>query len=90
MTSVLLLQHDVLWLQISVDNLVSVQVLDCEQHLSGVEESVLRDQLLSFPDLTEQGAPRNVLEFEVEVVLVLESAVHTHDERAELAASELE
>ena len=75
-------KHDVLGLQIPVNDSMPVQELEGQNDLAGVEVDVVLELFVVLADLTEHGAALDVLQLEVQVVFVLERAVDAHDERA--------
>ena len=75
-------QHDVLGLQISVDNLLSVQVLQGQNRLGSVEIAVALNRRVLLDYLTQERAALNVFQLKVQIALVLERREEAHDERA--------
>lgn len=59
-----------------------VEVLERKEHLSRVVRHVLLHCSVVLPDLAQQGAPLDVLQLKVKVLLVLETAVDIHKEWA--------
>lgn len=78
-------EHDILWLQVPVDDAVGVQELDCLQCLRSVESHVVGDVFVQFVDLAQQSAPFYVFQLKVEMLFVLKRAEYVDDERALLA-----
>lgn len=72
---------DVLRFQVSVDDAVAVEVAQSKQDLCRVKCHVLLYLLVVEPDLTQESAALDVLELEIEILLVLESAIESHEER---------
>ena len=76
----LIVNHDMLWLQIAVDDQVVVEVLEGAQHLSRVELHVVLDSDLVGPDSIEQVTSAHEVHQDVDVLGVLVGGVRLDDE----------
>ena len=68
-----------LWLQVSVDNQVLVQVLERADNLGRVKRHVVSDSELVAADSTQQVAPTDKVHLDVDVLLIVEGRVGTDD-----------
>lgn len=58
-----------------------MQVLETVEHLCCVVNHSLLNSLVVLPDLAQKSASLDVLEFKVQILLILEAAVNVHQER---------
>lgn len=78
----LLVQKDVLWLEVSVDNTVGVEALQSQQDLSGVEAgSVFREPLFS-AQMIKKFASVQKVDDKIELLGVLKSVMQSNDKGA--------
>jgi hypothetical protein len=75
-----LVNHQVLWLEVSVDDVLLMQVLQRTNRLGQVKRHVLLDSEVVHLDLTEQVTALDKLKLHVQVVSVLERCNCSHDE----------
>jgi len=76
-----LINEDVLWLQVSVQNVVFVEVLNCEDNFSEQEFGLLGKEGPVLLDQREQISSRAQVEDEVQIILRGECLVELDDER---------
>ena len=77
----LCIQEHVLWLQVTVYNVVLVQVLDGQQNLLRVEPAATLAEPCGSRQMEEQLATRAVLQNKVQLLGRLECINHIHNER---------
>lgn len=77
--AILVYQH-VLWLQVSVDNLVLVEDTDSQDQLGGVELDCFLREALDLEQIGVKIATPDIFEEEVDSVFILEDIVHTEQE----------
>ena len=80
MTAPLDRQHDVLRLQVTVHDLLFVQVLQGEDRLRRIEVSVTLHGLILIDNIREKITALDELYFHIEVSVVLERRIKFHDE----------
>ena len=59
-----------------------MQILERKEYLSSIVGHALLDCAIKLPDLAQKGAPLNVLQLEVQILLVLKTAVNVHEKWA--------
>lgn len=74
--------HYVLWLEISVDYLLVVQVLQGQNCLGDVKACVLLYNRIIVHNLAQEVAALDVFDLEVKVFLILERGMELDDEGA--------
>ena len=57
--------HDVLWLEVAVDNILGMHVLQRKNRLRYVEVAIALDEVVLANDLAQKRASRDVLELQV-------------------------
>ena len=70
--------NDVLWLEVSIYNIVIMQKLKGKQNFCNIIRHVLLNLTIKESDLAKQGASFYVFQLKVEVLLVLERAEYSH------------
>ena len=65
-------QNDILWLEVSIDNLMGVQVLQRHEYLTAVELHVLLYLRIVLSDLRKKRAPFDIFNLEIKILSILE------------------
>lgn len=72
--------YEVLGLEISVEDVIRMQILQTHENLSRIVRPICLDDLIVLSDLAIETAALNVLELEVQIFFILEGAVDAHQE----------
>lgn len=70
--------HDVLWLEVAIDDILPMQVLKDADYLRSVELGLLQVEVLHSSVVGEKVAPPQKLSEEVDVAVVLHEAIVVH------------
>ena len=73
-------QKDILWLQISVNYVILMELLNCNQDFGQVEPRVFQGQASLLFDLREKLSTRQVLQQQVQILIVLHRLNELYEE----------
>ena len=73
--------EDVLWFQVSVDDLLVMEVTECQGDSKGVELGSSFRELAGLPEVHEQLTATDKLHHKVQLGVSLEDVLHTNEER---------
>lgn len=71
--------HDVFWLEVSIDDVLWMQVVECEHYLRDIELSLLLWKLLFYGQQVVQLTTWTILENEIKLLLALEGGHHSNN-----------
>lgn len=74
------IQKDILWLQISVNYVILMELLNCNQDFGQVEPRVFQGQASLLFDLREKLSTRQVLQQQVQILFVLHRLNEVYEE----------
>lgn len=82
-------EHKVFWLDVSMNNIVLVDVLQRYHHARDDEAALVLIELDPLPQVVPEITTRHQVADEVDVVTILEGVLHIHDERVTELGEEL-